>query len=79
MARKTVDVKQVRDQANRALSDPVTIAHQDRAYGESRAATFRIGVAMVLETILMDTGNYKGFQYADGQNGHRDHTKRRYY
>jgi hypothetical protein len=80
MARKTIDVEQVKDKANKALSDPDTQANQVRYQGgEGRAVAYRQGVAAVLESVLMDTGNYKGFEFTDGNNGRTDMSKRRYY
>lgn len=77
--RKTIDVEAVKASANKALSDPATTARQDKTWGEAQAVAFRTGIAMVLETVLTDTGNYKGFRYADLDHGNTDSSKRAYY
>ena len=68
-ARKTVNVDQILFKANRALA---TMA-------EGNDPQFRNGVIAMLESILMDTGNYHGFRWTDGANGRHDHTRRFYY
>lgn len=61
MPRKTANVDQIRSKANYYLAntsdtnDP-TIVSPER----------RMGVASLLEQILQDTDNYKGFRYLDG-------------
>lgn len=69
MARKTIDVETVKASVNRALA----------VEAEGNDPQFRNGVAAVLEMILMDTGNYKGFRFTDGANGRKDHTRRVYH
>jgi hypothetical protein len=69
MARKTIDIETLRISANQAL---VTEA-------EGNTPQFRNGVAGLLESALMSTGNYKGFRFTDGNNGRTDHTRRVYY
>jgi hypothetical protein len=67
--RKTIDVDRVREIANKMLSDSV----DDRRDG-------RISVANMLETILMETGNYHGFRYIDGTpTGVVDDSRRKYH
>jgi hypothetical protein len=51
MARKTIPVDRVREIANAMLADSI----DDRAEG-------RTAIAVLLESILMETGNYHGFQ-----------------
>lgn len=52
MARKTIDVSAVKDRANTML------------YVQSTPDARR-AVAVLLESVLMATGNYKGFKYHD--------------
>lgn len=75
MTRKTVDVGFVLDRANAYLR----LTHDDNAEG-------RMAVAGLVESVLMETGNYKGFGYTD-QNGapvhyvkgETDESRRQYY
>lgn len=69
MARKTISVETVKRSVNHALS---TVA-------EGNDPQYRNGLAAVLEDVLMKTGNYKGFQFTDGNRGRTDHTRRIYY
>jgi len=83
-ARKTITVESLRDKVNfmiEATPDDMTRERQ--------------ALAMVLESVLHDTGNYHGFQYRDidhstlsaegyptdshGGRGFGDETRRRYY
>lgn len=77
MARKTIDIEDLKAQANRALSDPELVRLQNGTHGSGQA--FRTGVAMVLESALMLTGNYKGFEFRDGDKGLSDNTVRSYF
>lgn len=59
MARKTVSVESVKNTVNEMLANP--------------NVTFdaRVSVSVLLESVLMDTDNYKGFRYLEwdyGQN-----------
>jgi len=80
-ARKTIAVSDVRDLINGMLAD----SNDDRSEG-------RTALAVALETILMNTGNYRGYQAlrseylpADQQTADRvlrdgyDDTRRRYF
>lgn len=49
--RKTIAVEDVKQRVNHVLAAPTTSPEQ------------RTGAYIVLEFILSDTGNYKGFQY----------------
>ena len=51
MARKTIDVAQLRKQVNGLLAESIC------------SADARQGMINVLEHVLHDTGNYEGFQY----------------
>jgi glutamate dehydrogenase/leucine dehydrogenase len=51
MARKTIDVRLVVERANFALANPNIDQMEKR------------GVVNMIETILHETGNYKGFRY----------------
>lgn len=54
-AKKTITISAVRDRANHFLAEhPGNEVHHK---GQRR------GVAHLLETILLDTGNYRGFRY----------------
>ena len=71
--RKTIEVEQVKAIANAMLQN----SDDDRAEG-------RVSVAVLLERVLMDTDNYKGFRYlhyvnADRPNDRTDDETRRYY
>lgn len=60
--RKTFDVEVMRENANRLLALPDT-------HGRVRDLTpdFRQGVISMIERILHDTGNYKGFAYLSSE------------
>jgi hypothetical protein len=68
VARKTISVELVKQIANGHLADSLPVLT------EGRIATF-----VLLERILMATGNYHGFRYIDGNNGETDDTRRFYY
>lgn len=51
MARKTVPVEFIKDRVNVMLASPFTTPGQ------------RAGACEVLEAVLFETGNYKGFAY----------------
>jgi hypothetical protein len=68
VARKTISIEAVKQNANRMLRD-----------SDETAKEGRIGIFILLERILFDTGNYRGFRYADGHNGENDDTRRYYY
>ena len=83
--RKTVSVdylcKLVNDRL--ALSDDALhpyVIHD----GDTPAQAFRKGVASLIESVLLETGNYKGFLYLDLLRAHEqgdavDGTRRAYY
>ena len=62
--RKTFEVEKLKDLCNQMLADSAKGVHQGRE-----------GIAIVLERVLMDTDNYKGFQYTDLN----DPSRKRYY
>ena len=74
MTRKTVSVEDVKRNANRMLRN-----------SDETAKEGRIGVFILLERILFDTGNYKGYKYISPNNdasniaGELDDTRRFYY
>jgi len=39
----------------------------------------RLALATLLESVLMDTGNYHGYRHTDGARGTLDDTRRSYY
>jgi hypothetical protein len=53
--RKTINIESVRTLVNNMLRDSHQDDHVDRAYRE--------GAISVLENLLHDTGNYRGFRY----------------
>ena len=67
-ARKTVEVGLVLDAANAILRK-----------SQDDAVSARHGVAALLEIVLMETGNYNGFAFTDGNNGRTDESRRQYY
>jgi hypothetical protein len=73
MARKTIPVEAVKAAANRMLAQSDDTMQQGR-----------IGVYMLLERVLFDTDNYRGYRYVspeDGDNiaGQLDDTRRFYH
>ena len=74
--RKTIAVDDVRVIANRMLADSIDDVREGR-----------IAVTVMLERVLHDTGNYRGFQYLPGVVSHDvsppevigDETRRRYF
>ena len=74
MARKTIAVEDVKSAANGMLA---------RSYETVKEG--RIGVYVLLERILFDTGNYHGYKYISPDNdssniaGELDDTRRFYY
>jgi hypothetical protein len=52
MARKTTDVTAVKENANRLLAN-----------SSDNRQDFRNGVIALVETVLLETGNYHGFKY----------------
>jgi hypothetical protein len=67
-ARKTFNVNDFRIMVNAMIADSSDDAREGR-----------MALAVVLARVLMDTGNYKGFRYADGNLGETDDTRRVYY
>jgi hypothetical protein len=63
-ARKTVAVESLRERVNGMLADSVP------EYTQARTA-----LSVLLEGVLMDSGNYKGYRYTDLS----DETRRHYY
>ena len=57
--RKTINVESVRTFVNRMLRD----SHQSDHLDGKSDTSFREGAISVLEEILHDSGNYKGFRY----------------
>jgi len=56
--KKTIRVNEIKEMVNNQLSRTDDYA----------TAEFKAGMCTVLERILMDTGNYEGYQYLDSQN-----------
>lgn len=56
MGRKTIDVQEMKEFANDLLSRRGnTMSKED--------VNIRLGVTLMIERILMDSGNYKGYRY----------------
>lgn len=66
--RKTIPVDVLKDHVNGMLAKSVPEVKDGR-----------IAMALVLEWALMETGNYHGFRFTDGDNGMSDDTRRSYY
>lgn len=59
MARKTVTVDWLKSQLNHRIKNAPTL-------------TERMALCLVLESILHEVGNYRGFSYLDGWTGTED-------
>ena len=68
--RKTVPVNAIREQVNDMLAHSAKNGQPPEA---------RVGLYVLLEAVLLESGNYKGYRYTDGSNGDLDHTRRFYY
>lgn len=66
--RKTITVDSLKSRVNHMLAESVPEVKEGR-----------IALHVLLEGVLMDTGNYHGFRYTDGNNGETDDTRRTYY
>lgn len=64
MARKTSTVSNVLNRVNHMLRTPDSSL---RLEGLTPEQAFRLGAASLLETILHETGNYRGFNYQSEQ------------
>ena len=60
--RKTMKVADLKDYANNQLSTSIRYERQKEGL-ESIDAEFRKGVMAMIEAVLMDTDNYKGYRY----------------
>lgn len=67
-SRKTIEVRTVLDTANDMLRKSADECVQGRQ-----------AVAVMVEALLMATGNYKGFAFTDGNQGRTDESRRQYY
>jgi hypothetical protein len=67
-ARKIIAVEDIKERANAMLRN----SRDDVKEG-------RMGIAVFLEGILVETGNYHGFRHIDGKSGYADDTRRQYY
>jgi hypothetical protein len=66
--RKTIEMATVLDTANDMLRK-----------SKDECVEGRHAVAVLLEGLLMATGNYKGFAFTDGNQGRTDESRRQYY
>ena len=60
--RKTMNVEDLKNYANNQLSTSIRYERQKDSL-ENIDAEFRKGVMAMIEAVLMDTDNYKGFRY----------------
>ena len=60
--RKTMNVEDLKNYANNQLSTSIRYERQKNSF-EGIDAEFRKGVMTMIESVLMDTGNYKGYRY----------------
>ena len=60
--RKTMNVEDLKDFANNQLACSIRYERQKEGL-ESIDAEFRKGVMAMIEAVLMDTDNYKGYRY----------------
>jgi hypothetical protein len=60
--RKTMNVEDIKNYANNQLSTSIRYERQKDSL-ENIDAEFRKGVMAMIEAVLMDTDNYKGFRY----------------
>ncbi|MAH07439.1 hypothetical protein CMI38_04285 [Candidatus Pacearchaeota archaeon] len=61
-SRKTIEVEKVKGIANRALEASMRWSNEDDKY-VAVDRYWRQGVMLMVEKVLMDSGNYKGFGY----------------
>lgn len=77
--RKSVQVAALVDEANRLLA---IVPREGEQFGSKVDAQFRQGVIAMLEHVLHETGNYRGFRYLDGHEAvardEYDETRRAY-
>ena len=62
MARKTINVEKVKGMANRALEASMRWCDEEAKYVDVDRY-WRQGVMLMVEQVLMDSDNYKGFRY----------------
>lgn len=70
MARKTVDVDWLKAKVNYFL---------EHSHEMGLSPDKRLGAAAVLELVLHETDNYKGFNYINGWTPGVDESRRRYF
>jgi hypothetical protein len=83
MARKTYAVSDLRDKVNRMIAHSHKNDDPDTApFGSVIGRANRTALFVLLESVLHDTDNYRGFQYLDGADAVRadryDDTARKY-
>ena len=61
-SRKTMSVVDIKNFANNQLASSIRYERQKESI-EGIDAEFRQGVMSMIEAVLMDTGNYKGYRY----------------
>ena len=60
--RKTMNVEDLKDFANNQLASSIRYERQKESF-EEIDAELRKGVMVMIEAVLMDTDNYKGYRY----------------
>lgn len=66
--RQTIKVNDLRIMVNGMIADSVDEVKEGR-----------VALSVLLEKVLHETGNYRGFRYADGNLGETDDTRRVYF
>lgn len=62
MARKTIEVSKIKTWVNHHLASNLSVSTKES----------RLAYASLLESVLHETGNYKGFNYLEWMNGGAD-------
>ena len=62
--RKTMNVEDLKDFANNQLMSSIRYLSQENSF-EGIDAEFRKGVMAMIEAVLMETDNYKGYRYLE--------------
>lgn len=84
MSRKTYNVSDLRDKVNGMIAHTHANDNPDyQPFGSPERRAERTALFVLLESVLHDTGNYKGYRYLDGSNAVRadryDDTARHYH
>jgi hypothetical protein len=67
MSRKTYNITDLRDKVNSMIAHSRQNEGKEIGpYGLTAGPTDRIALSILLESVLHETGNYKGFRHLDG-------------